>query len=130
MGDLRQVPGAPRLVERPEIVEIAKKLGRTPGQVILRWNLQRGIAVLPKTATPSRLAEVTALMPSHPMNVSHTSILEHRAISVLETTLGYLSPLNGRLKPCSQFKSNGAKIECTSQCRFPLSSALPLLSRV
>jgi len=52
-----QVPGATRLAERPEIVEVAKKLGRTPGQVILRWNLQRGIAVLPKTATPSRLAE-------------------------------------------------------------------------
>ena len=68
MGDLRQVPGAPRLVERPEIVEIAKKLGRTPGQIILRWNIQRGIAVLPKTATPSRLAEVTALLPSQPMN--------------------------------------------------------------
>lgn len=56
-----QVPGAPRIVERPEIVKIAKKLGKTPGQVVLRWNLQRGVSVLPKTATLSRIAENLAL---------------------------------------------------------------------
>ena len=55
-----EVPGAPRIIERPEIVEIAKKLGRTPGQIALRWNLQRGISVLPKTATLSRVTEVSA----------------------------------------------------------------------
>ena len=41
-------------------MEIAKKLGKTPGQIALRWNLQRGISVLPKTATLSRVTEVSA----------------------------------------------------------------------
>jgi 2,5-diketo-D-gluconate reductase A len=31
------------------IVEIAKKYGKTPAQIMLRWNIQRGVIVLPKS---------------------------------------------------------------------------------
>jgi len=39
------------------IAEIAKAHGKTPAQVILRWTLQRGISVIPKTVGKERLVE-------------------------------------------------------------------------
>ncbi|GAU65996.1 putative aldo/keto reductase [Streptomyces sp. NBRC 110611] len=45
------------LLEDPAIAELAAKHGRTPAQVVLRWHLQLGNVVIPKSATPSRIAE-------------------------------------------------------------------------
>ncbi|KYD20052.1 aldo/keto reductase [Caldibacillus debilis] len=39
------------------ILKIAKKYGRTPAQVILRWHLQEGVIAIPRTVTPSRMEE-------------------------------------------------------------------------
>jgi 2,5-diketo-D-gluconate reductase A len=39
------------------ITGIADRLGRTPAQVALRWHIQRGDIVFPKTATPERMRE-------------------------------------------------------------------------
>lgn len=36
---------------------IAKKHGRTPAQIILRWHLDLGLIVIPKSSTPERMAE-------------------------------------------------------------------------
>jgi 2,5-diketo-D-gluconate reductase A len=41
----------------PIIRAIADDLGRTPAQVVLRWHLQRGHVVFPKSTTPRRIAE-------------------------------------------------------------------------
>jgi len=41
----------------PVITGIAQRLGRTPAQVILRWHLQLGNVVIPKSVTPARIAE-------------------------------------------------------------------------
>jgi diketogulonate reductase-like aldo/keto reductase len=44
------------------IVGVAERLGRTPAQVIVRWHLQHGIVVIPKSVHPDRIrsnAEVT-----------------------------------------------------------------------
>ncbi|MDD9207286.1 aldo/keto reductase [Georgenia sp. 10Sc9-8] len=43
------------------IGEIAERLGRTPAQVVLRWHLQLGNVVIPKSVTPSRMAENIAV---------------------------------------------------------------------
>jgi 2,5-diketo-D-gluconate reductase A len=43
------------------IGEIAERLGRTPAQVVLRWHVQRGSIVFPKSTTPSRMEENFAL---------------------------------------------------------------------
>ncbi|WP_438484967.1 aldo/keto reductase [Streptomyces sp. S186] len=39
------------------VAGIAEKHGRTPAQVVLRWHLQLGNVVIPKSATPSRIRE-------------------------------------------------------------------------
>ncbi|WP_067886515.1 aldo/keto reductase [Nocardia vaccinii] len=41
----------------PTIASIAAEVGRTPAQVIIRWHLQLGNVVIPKSVTPSRIAE-------------------------------------------------------------------------
>jgi 2,5-diketo-D-gluconate reductase A len=54
-------PLAQGAVEIPAIVAIAKRLGRTPAQVILRWHVQLGNIAIPKSVTPSRIAENIAV---------------------------------------------------------------------
>ncbi len=39
------------------IVQIAEEVGKTPAQVVLRWHVQRGDIVFPKSVTPSRMKE-------------------------------------------------------------------------
>lgn len=41
----------------PVVGELAKKHGRSAAQVILRWHLQLGNVVIPKSVTPSRIEE-------------------------------------------------------------------------
>ncbi len=41
----------------PRIVQVAKRLGRTPAQVLLRWGLDQDFIVLPKSVTESRIIE-------------------------------------------------------------------------
>jgi D-xylose reductase len=49
------------LLTHPTITTIASAVGRTPAQVLLRWGVQRGTAVIPKTSRPERLAENLAI---------------------------------------------------------------------
>ncbi|WP_328584020.1 aldo/keto reductase [Streptomyces sp. NBC_00370] len=45
------------LLEVPTVAAVAHKHGRTPAQVVLRWHLQLGHVVIPKSVTPSRITE-------------------------------------------------------------------------
>ncbi|PFG41728.1 2,5-diketo-D-gluconate reductase A [Isoptericola jiangsuensis] len=49
--------GRGQVLDDPTITRIATAHGKTPAQVILRWHLQRGDVVFPKSVTPSRIAE-------------------------------------------------------------------------
>jgi 2,5-diketo-D-gluconate reductase A len=53
-GPLGQGKG---LLDDPHITEVAKAKGRTPAQVVLRWHLQLGCVVIPKSVTPKRIQE-------------------------------------------------------------------------
>ena len=41
----------------PTVTSIADKHGVTPAQVLLRWNVERGVVVIPKSVTPKRIAQ-------------------------------------------------------------------------
>ena len=45
------------LLRDPRITALAGTYGKTPAQIVLRWNLQSGIVTIPKSANPQRLAE-------------------------------------------------------------------------
>ena len=49
--------GLPKAVDDPEVISIAGELGKNPTQVLIQWAVQRGTVVLPKSVTPSRIAE-------------------------------------------------------------------------
>jgi len=46
-----------QVMDDPVIAAIADELGRTPAQVTLRWHVQRGSIVFPKSTTPARIEE-------------------------------------------------------------------------
>ena len=47
----------PKLVEDPVVVAIAKRVNKTPAQVLLAWAIQRGTALLTTSKNPSRIRE-------------------------------------------------------------------------
>jgi alcohol dehydrogenase (NADP+) len=48
---------APGLLAEPSLREVAGRHGRSPAQVVLRWNLQRGLVPLPSSVDPAHIAE-------------------------------------------------------------------------
>jgi diketogulonate reductase-like aldo/keto reductase len=47
----------PKLLEDPIIAAVARRVNKTPAQVLLTWGIQRGTAVLTTSKTPSRIKE-------------------------------------------------------------------------
>lgn len=52
---------ADTVLTAPAVVAATERLQRTPAQVVLRWGVQRGTAIIPKTTRPERLRENLAL---------------------------------------------------------------------
>jgi 2,5-diketo-D-gluconate reductase A len=44
-------------LDDPVISSIAERIGKTPAQVVLRWHIERGDIIFPKSVTPSRVKE-------------------------------------------------------------------------
>ena len=49
--------GDPQLLAEPVLVDLAQKYGKTPAQIILRWHIEEGNSVFPKTTNPQHLRE-------------------------------------------------------------------------
>lgn len=49
------------LLRHPLLVELADKHGKSAAQIVLRWHIQRGHMVIPKSQTPARIRENTAI---------------------------------------------------------------------
>ncbi|NND90007.1 MAG: aldo/keto reductase [Granulosicoccus sp.] len=62
------------VLEQAIVQEIAARLGRTPAQVVLRWGVQRGNAIIPKTSRPERLRENADLFDFQLSNAEMASI--------------------------------------------------------
>ena len=50
-----------KVLDDPVVVEVAEAVGRTPAQAVLRWHVQRGDVIFPKSTTPSRMRENFAI---------------------------------------------------------------------
>jgi D-xylose reductase len=78
----------PLLFDHPTIKRVAEKYGKTPAQVLLRWATQRGVAVIPKSASQNRLRQ----------NLENTGFdlgeEDVREISGLDRQLRFNDPLN------------------------------------
>ena len=42
-------------MDDPKMLEIANKYGKSPAQVCIRFQVQRGVSVIPKSVTPARI---------------------------------------------------------------------------
>ncbi len=77
----------PRLLDDSLVVSIARRLGKTPAQVLLAWGIQRGTAVLTASVTPTRISEnfaVTALPEDAVQVISERLQTRYRFNSVVD----------------------------------------------
>jgi alcohol dehydrogenase (NADP+) len=49
--------GEIQLMQEPTLVEIGKKYNKSGAQIALKWGIQRGCSVIPKSKTPSRIRQ-------------------------------------------------------------------------
>jgi len=78
----------PKLVEDPVIVAVARRVDKTPAQVLLAWAIQRGTAPLTTSKTPSRIREnfeVSALPDNAVQEISDGIKSRVRFNAVVET---------------------------------------------
>jgi diketogulonate reductase-like aldo/keto reductase len=78
----------PKLLEDPVITAIARRVDKTPAQVLLAWAIQRGTALLTTSKTPSRIKEnfdVSALPEDAVQEISEGITLRARFNPVVET---------------------------------------------
>src|SRR5579862_1333652 len=78
----------PKLLDDPVIVAIAKRVNKTPAQVLLAWAIQRGKALLTTSKTPSRIKEnfeVSAIPEDAVREISEGIKLRVRFNPVVET---------------------------------------------
>ena len=85
---ISQRPGSVRvnklgdvLIEDEKIAAIAEEKGTTPAVIILRWNMQRGVVVIPKSTNEKRLLENFSAMQSHSLELTEAEMEKINLIS-------------------------------------------------
>ena len=90
----------PKLTEDPIITTIAKRVNKTPAQVLLAWAIQRGTALLTTSKTPSRIKEnvdVSALPAEAVREISEGIKTQIRFNAVVETGVPGFIPREKRV---------------------------------
>lgn len=53
--------GKSDLLSEPILIELAEKYDKSPAQIVLRWHIERGSVIIPKSSHPGRITENSAL---------------------------------------------------------------------
>jgi diketogulonate reductase-like aldo/keto reductase len=89
----------PNLLEDPVMTAIAKRVNKTPAQVVLAWAIQRGTALLTTSKTPSRIKEnfeVSTLPQGEVREISEGITTRVRFNALVETGVpGFISRTKG-----------------------------------
>ena len=95
--------GLKGMFTEPVLLEIAEKHGKTPAQVILRWNVQQGVIVIPKSVHKERMEENLAIWDFAldeedmekivSLDTGCPSMLDTRKISEVKRVYDYLNNL-------------------------------------
>ena len=93
--------GLKGMFDEPVLKEIADKYGKTPAQIILRWNVQQGVIVIPKSVHRERMREnlniwdfeldETDMMWIAGLDKDCPSMLDTRKISEVRRVYNYLN---------------------------------------
>lgn len=54
-------PNSPRLLDEPAVKELAKKFGKSEAQILIRYHIERGLIVIPKSVNEQRIKENLAV---------------------------------------------------------------------
>ena len=96
--------GEGRAFGHPVVVKLARRHGRSPAQIVLRWHVQLGNVVIPKSTTPSRIRENIAVFDFE------LSDAEMAALAGLETGTRLGPDPDGRdTRPRPGFSSAGGR---------------------
>merc|ERR1711879_1095029 len=76
-------------MQDPHVVAIAQRLGKTPAQVLHRWALQLGAAVIPKSGTAERILENARVFDFHLAEVDMR--LLNGIVTMAESTVSTLA---------------------------------------
>ena len=68
--------GDPDLLEHEVVKQVASASGLSPAQVLLGWNLQQGVSVVPKCSTEEHLREVVSLVSNSSLKPSQMKTLD------------------------------------------------------
>ncbi|PNF29306.1 hypothetical protein B7P43_G08940 [Cryptotermes secundus] len=85
--------GMPRLLEDPKLKEVAQLVGKSVGQVVLRYLVQRGLVTVPKSVTKSRIQE----------NINIFNF------ELSEADMNYIDSFNQNLRICHRDHAKGHK---------------------
>ena len=79
--------GLKGMFTEPVLLEIAQKYGKTPAQIILRWNVQQGVIVIPKSVHKERMEENLAIwdFALDDGDMAQIALLDQNCPSMLDT---------------------------------------------
>jgi diketogulonate reductase-like aldo/keto reductase len=80
-----------KMLHDPRLGEIASRYGKTPAQIILRWDIEMGVSAIPKSSQTVRLKENLDIF-DFPFSARDLEIMKsfNRDLRVVEDPMGYL----------------------------------------
>lgn len=86
--------GGHNIFQHPVLIKIGEKYGKSAAQVVLRWNIQRGVIVIPKSVYENRIRENIDIWDFElserdmneirQLNIGKTEIIDHYSIPVVK----------------------------------------------